>query len=103
MNGTWEAGDQLPSFDGLEVEEAKPETKTVGFSAALHCIIAGGAARREVWGDAAGLICLASRCSDETRQVAVDPFFAYVAGGKALVWTPSTNDLLADDWVPVTV
>lgn len=97
MNGTWEEG--MPMFP----LEDDPVPETFGFSAALHCILTGGAARRKIWGDAAGLVCLAHRCSDETRRVAVDPFFAYAVGGKALVWTPATNDLLADDWVLVTV
>lgn len=99
MKGTWEAGDRSPLFEDLEAEEAEP--KTVGFSAALDRILAGGAARREIWGDAAGQVRVVSLSSGDPQKVAVDPFFAYVAGDRAMVWTPSTVDLLAEDWLPV--
>ena len=59
MHGTWEAGEQLPLFDGEEAVEAKQEADDLAvgaFSAALHLLLDGHAVRREIWGGAAGLI-----------------------------------------------
>lgn len=101
MNGTWEAGEgaQLPLFDG--VEPVVPARETLSFADALSRVKSGGAVYRAAWGEKNGLICLASRCRDETGKVEIDPFLAYVAGFRAMVWMPAVGDLLADDWVPV--
>lgn len=103
MNGTWEAGDRLPLFEGLVAEEPEPGIDTSGcgvsFSRALDHLKTGGSARRAKWGDGAGAVCVAAGDRDPSAGLELDSFLVYVEGGRAVVWWPCAADLFCDDWL----
>lgn len=83
--------------------------KDMPFDGALWGLKRGARMTREAWGKPAPWVMLLKRASwDEFREFSADiaavdiqpePYFLQFTGGHAYVaWTPTTTDILANDW-----